>query len=301
MTLLLPDKCPITNLCGQRWHWSKESREDCRRRQEWKHERDRRIAANPYRYGSFEFTQHERLLEERRQATAAHAPVTPTDPQQTILVRNGERQLSALNDNDLKIIGLLMTSDIYRINHQMRTYGKLKGSAGGMVSYAGYDSMENFVDDAQNILISLGDSLTLDEPVRTFRGIGLPADPDESFPDVAGLSGHLNVGTPWHEKLTDPGFSFATTSSEDALYYDGSGRGEYPLRQPAIIELKAHRALCAHAAEYRSQNLFARTYSIDFLHTATSQLIFAPGTEWSITSVHRDSEFSVPLITMEQQ
>lgn len=298
--LLFPGRCPIPTVCGVTWHWSAEARESCQFFQQ--EERVQRAFAAldlPFSYGSFEHREFEQQARKRAEAIAAHRRVQPALPEGVVLTRNGERQLISLSPSQLSAVGLLMTSDIYRINRLLRSGGSLASGANAMIDWAGYRSMQEFVDAACGVFDGLGESLTLDEPVRLFRGIGVPESPGGYDPDIAGISHHLTTGTPPHKELVDAGFSFATSDPQIALAYDGSDSGSLSMR-PVLLELEAHRGLCAPRQAHRSTSLFEHAFGIDFLDTAICQVVFPPGTQWELISVDEYSEHGVPVVRMRQ-
>lgn len=301
MRTLLPSRCPIPALCERSWHWTAEARDRCQfLQQEERAERAFVALELPYSYGSWEHREYEQKARKRAEAVAAHVPVQPTLPEDIALTRNGERQLITLGPRQLSTVGLLMASDIYRINRLLRNGGSLASGANAMIDWEGYRSMQEFVDAACGVFDDLGDSLALDEPIRLFRGIGVPESPDEQYPDVAGISHHLTTGTPWHEEFVDAGFGFATTDPQTALFYDGSDSSEYPPKRPVLLELDTHRGLCAPQKEHRSTGLFEHSFESRFLSTATGQVIFRPDTQWDLISIDKDSKYGVPLVRMRQ-
>lgn len=302
MKTLLPSRCPIPGNCGRSWHWKSESRIACQRRQAVRAEkaaaRAARIAANPFRIGSFEFNEHERKVEKRKAATAARTPALPASPEESILARNGERQLITLDPRALMVVGLLMASDIYGVNQLLRNGGSLASDPGPMMDWEGYSSKQAFVDEAADIFHALGNTLTLDQPITVFRGIGIPVSPDDYNPDVAGIGHYLLTGDSWQSNFKDAGFAFAATDPSIALLYDGSSAHTSETMVPVLLELEVQRGLCAPNQEHRSTELFEHTFEARFLSDASGQIIFPPDTHWNVVSIDRDSDYGVPLIRM---
>ena len=216
------------------------------------------------------------------------------------MARNGERQLLRLEPGDLSVIGLLMASDVYSINQHLRNGRSLASGAGMMIDYAGYTSMQHFVDDASAVFDHLGDSLTLDVPINLYRGIGVPQEPDEYYPDVAGISAYLTHGVSLEKEFLDAGFVFATTDPTVAMCYDGSDSGDSSPKLPVLLELEASQGLCSPHKEHRSADLFGHVFGTDFLADAGGQVIFAPGTRWQVISIKKHSTYGVPLVRMKQ-
>lgn len=243
---------------------------------------------------------YERHEKERKEATPAHVPVQPTLPEDIAVARNGERQLLRLEPGDLSVIGLLMASDVYSINQRLRTARSLDCGAGAMIDYAGYTSMQHFVDDASAVFGHLADSITLDAPIKLYRGIGVPQEPDEYSPDVAGISAYLTDEVPWQEEFHDAGFGFATTDPAIALCYDGTARGDSSPKVPVLLELDASQGLCSPSKEHRSPDLFGHVFGTDFLADASGQVIFPPGTRWRVISVEKTSVYGTPVVRIKQ-
>lgn len=305
MHTLLPSKCPNPALCGTSWHWNVASKEECgvkqaiRKEQRVREQMDT-AELRPHRIGGIEFLMAKTNEARRRDAVAAHVREEPTLAEDVVVSRNGERQLMFLDDADLNIIGLMLTSDIFMTSQLLRTGKSLTGAAGTMMDWDGYSSWQHFVDDAKAVFGSLGESLTLDEPVRLYRGLGLPTAPDADHPDVAGISSHLGRGFPWSVDFTEAGFSFAATDPQTALQYNGAHPGEYPARRQVLFELEAHRGLCIPSEEHRSRELVEHCFGSDFLTNAIGQVVFPPNTQWRIHSVESTSDHGVPLVRMNQ-
>jgi hypothetical protein len=314
----LPSPCPVPELCGRpwpwRWHVSPSGRATCLSHQQEKtadlKERQKRsiVKAEQRRRESWSQRQNDSQAKARAEATDAHRPEKPILPEDAALIRNGERQLTALEFDQLEVVGLLMSSDVYSINKRMRNKGSLTGGAGARIDYDGYGSMQEFVDRACGVFDHLGDELDLDEEIRLFRGFGVPRTPDKEHPDIAGLREHLDTGTGLHEEFTDAGFSFATTDPQDALAYKGNAQSDYPHRDAIMIELVARRGLCSPEKRHRSTALFEHVFEAGLLSKSIGQVIFPPGTRWEITSFNMTSRFGVtpatpqgiPLVIMKQ-
>jgi hypothetical protein len=297
MPLRLPTRCSHHHT-GPQWHWTERSREVCRQEQLASAEYLKNAPNMPYL--AIQAAQHSEFLKQQAAATAAHVPVQTTNPDTEILNRNGEIQLLSLNRDDLKVIGLLTCADIFNINRGLRKGSDLSGGAGFVLDCKGYASKQKFVNDAIAVFLKLGGARELDEPIRLFRGIGLPLKPDQYDLDVAGLSDHLQNNTPWTTNFTDLGFMFANTRPQDALHFNGVDSGAPKNAIPILFELEADRGLCAPQLEYRTTALFDHVYGIDFLDNAHGQVIFPPGSEWEIVSVDKISEHGVPLVRMKQ-
>lgn len=304
MQTLLPARCPIPEICRSSWHWKSESRISCQRRQDAKEEPAARIVTNPHEYGSSEFYIYKREVERKAQltadASAAHVQEHPTYANEVILARNGERQLLTLGPNELIAIGLLTCKDIYMINQLLRSGGSLIGSVRKSTKWERYRSMQEFVDHALGSFGSLGESLHLDEPMLLFRGIGVPKEPSENNLDIGGIGNHLTRGVPWMNEFVDEGFSFATTNPDDALYYDGSGLPENHPKHQVLLQLDVQRGICVPHLKHRSQKLFEHLFDAPYLPKAIGQVVFPPGTRWSVVSIDRDSGYGVPLVRMKQ-
>ncbi|WP_026554322.1 hypothetical protein [Arthrobacter sp. 35W] len=255
---------------------------------------------NPYLRGSFDYHQFQQRAQKQAAAVAAHVRVAPTHPYDVAETLCGERQLITLGAHELTAVGLLMASDIYAINERLRTGRSLATGAGVMIDYAGFASMQEFVDEALGVFGALGSSLTLGQPIKLFRGIGIPERPDSNYPDVAGIGAYLAGAMQFPQQFVDAGFGFATTNPEDALRYDGSARGEYPPKYPVLLELEAYSGLCVPQQEHRTAALVGHCFEVSYLSTSTGQVIFEPNTQWALVSICKDSQYGVPLVRMKQ-
>jgi hypothetical protein len=192
-----------------------------------------------------------------------------------------------------------MCTDIFGINELLRNGGSLASGAGGRIDWDGYTSMQAFVDTASDVFDGLGDALDFNEEVVLFRGVGVPLTPSHEYPDIAGISRHLSVGTPWDDTFADAGFSFATTDPETALFYRGDPNG-YPEKTAVLVELVSRRGLCVPGKMHRSTALFDHTFDTGLMAAGMEQVIFHPGTRWEITGVETTSDYGVPLVRMRQ-
>jgi hypothetical protein len=299
---LLPRPCPSPKVCQTRFHWTAVARERWEIRQEdARAERAEQALTLTRSSDPFEEGRHRIRDRKRTEAVAMHQPSLSHDPAERTIVRNGERQLQALAGEHLSTIGLLTCADIYSVNRVLRRGGDLTGGAPAMMDWAGYASKQEFVDDAYDVLAALGDAIEFDEPVRLFRGIGLPSAPDEYRPDIAGLARHFRTGQPWESEYIDPGFSFASPDPRNAALYRGQEAANDPSAEiPVLLELDAFQGICIPDAEHRSTELFGHTFGIDFLHGAMCQVIFPPNTRWKITSVELHSEHGQSIVHMRQ-
>lgn len=300
--MLFIARCPVPDRCRSSWHWRAASREACLfHQQEERAEQTQRThaAAGQHRRGSFEQGQHERKAKQRAAAAAAHILAKPARPEDAAVSRNGDRQLMALGPGQLSVVGLLMSSAIFRINEQLRSGGSLASGAGARIDWDGYASMQEFVEAASGVFDRLGDALNLDEETTLFRGIGVPRTPDEHYPDIAGFSQHLATGAAWRNEFVDAGFGFAATDPKVALSFNGDS--EFPPKDAVLFEMVASRGLCAPGQEHRSVSLFEHTFDASILASAIGQVLFPLGTRWDVMSFDRNSEYGVPLARMRQR
>lgn len=248
---------------------------------------------DPYNPSSVFDEMYERQLANRNAAVvAAHIPAAPTSPVDVDVLRNAERQLKSLTPWDMHVLGLLASSDVYPLNGILRSGGSLNVKAGHHGRYA---TQQEFHDDASDIFKQLGAQIALDAQMTLFRGVGIPL---AYSPDIAGLGSHLSRGTPWHSTFTDDGFGFAATNPETALGYDGTGNGrDAETLLPALFELTVHSGLCLPEERYRSTGLLTRTLDGSMLDTDMSQVVFPPGTQWKITDVQQNSDYTLVRVT----
>lgn len=292
MRNLLPTRCPAPNICETSLHWTKISRLHCEYLQT---QESAEVDEVPLSY------EERRQIEKNAAATTAHVPVPTAHSADLEVLRNGERQLITLDHKDVRVLGCLASVDIYIPNERLRSGRSLAVDAGAYIGYEGrYNTQQAFIDDALDVFRHLGSSINLDAPVRLFRGVGLPENPNHEYPDIAELSRHLRNGTPRLSTFTDDGFGFATTDPETALCYDGRRHDADPPRFPVLFELTAHAGLCVPEQMQRSQVLFGHTFDSAMLATDMSQVIFPPGTRWEILRVEKDSSYGVPLVRMRQ-
>ena len=289
-------RCPIPEICRVTNHWTMESRRVCAARQRaisrsTDAAQDVQVHLDPYEAAR---------RADRDRALAAHAPVSPSDPAEQVLARNGERQLMTLDRSDLTVIDLLLATDVYRINRQLRSGGSLNVSPGAMLDWNGYGSLERFINEAVAVFRGLGQAVRLDEPLHLFRGLGIPCETGGDARGFAGLGRHLAGDGAWDGTFTDAGFGFAAADPHVALKHDGRWAGTGPLR-PVMVELEARAGLCLPQRRHRSRKLFEHTLEQTFLmDLQDSQVVFAPGTGWEITGVQDGSVYGIPLVTMKQ-
>jgi hypothetical protein len=298
----LPRRCQTPAICQTRVHWTAAALERCEIRQEWaRAEQAKHILAPMRRSDPFEGRRQETMDRKREEAVAEHHPSAPDDPAEQAVARNGERQLLALSGTHLATIGLLACADIYSVNEVLRRGGHLTGPAPSMMDLAGYASKQEFVDAAYAAFAAVSDAIDFDQPVRLFRGVGLPTNPDQHRPDFAGIAWHLKSGLPWQSESLDLGFAFATTDPRNAILYDGRETTPDPTANlPVLLELDAFRGICIPSPKHRSAQLFEHTFNTRFLDTAQCQVIFPPGTRWKVTSVELHSDYDRPMVRMRQ-
>ena len=298
--MLSPTRCPIPGICQVTNHWTARSRRVCgARQQEISRPAD---AAGDVQVclGLYEDSYEAARSAERDRALAGHVPVSPPDPAEQVLTRNGGRQLLTLNKSCLTVISLLLATDVYRINRQLRSGGSLNLSPGVMLDWNGYESLERFVNEAVAVFGHLGQAVQLDEPLHLFRGLGIPDETGGDARGFAGLGRYLAGGGPWDRTFTDAGFGFAAADPQVALKHDGYLTRVGPLR-PVIVELEARAGLCLPQRRHRSRKLFEHTLEQNYLmDLQDSQVIFAPGTRWEILAVQDRSVYGIPLVTMKQ-
>ncbi len=292
----LPRRCPIPDTCGVRWHFTENSIDGCRDAEEEERSND------VYETWPETLERQEREKENAKRvaAVAAHVPATLSSAEELALSFHGEQQLSALRPWQIPVVGLLTTTSIYYLNRLIRRGNSLEGGAGAAIDWAGYPSNQAFVSDARTIFDDLGEALVFKEPMRLFRGITVPKEPDESAPDIAGISGHLTHGTAWDTEYVERGFGFASTSPEVAAQYPLDSSGEsYELR--VLVVLEATSGLCLPCKDHRSAELFELTYNADYLGTTACQVIFPPDTHWEVIAVDQESDYGVPVVRMKQK
>lgn len=278
--------CPQHNICETYWHWTAASREGCRRRQEANEER--RHLDDIDRRNNVPFAIRAKEEKEHAEDLANHHAVEPSLPQDAVIVRNGERQLTGMTSMELGAIGVLMSTDVVRINAMLRCGRKLgtPGPASGSPRVLEkFTSEQQIVDVAVGAISKIGPELSLDEPVRLFRGIGIAREPTQEFPDIAGIRSYLdNSATGYASAFTDTGFGFACVNPVDALTYDGEGDFSFwqlPVA-PLLFQLDVRAGLCLPGLEYRSQALFGRCRQVGYLDRGSNQVIFPPGTQWKV-------------------
>ncbi|WP_433673814.1 hypothetical protein [Microbacterium gorillae] len=247
----------------------------------------------------------ERSMQEREEQKAAAALSSyvqqyPTDRNETVLNRNGERQLLGLHEWH-SVVGLLLTNDVYGLNRCLRTGAPLHGEPGPMMDWNGYVSYQQFVDDARKVFSTLGSSLELDEPITAFRGLGMPPATDRISSDIWGIREHLDSGEPWHTTVVeDRGFAFATPSEPTAHHYDGADFHNVDPEWLIICTMEIRRGLCVPDQIYRTPRLRSHLYADHYLRGADGQVIIPPLARWRITEVVPDFEIKTVRIRMHQ-
>lgn len=240
--------------------------------------------------------------EDREAAAALNSYVQqyPSDRNEIVLNRNGERQLLGLHGLH-SVVGLLLTKDVYGLNRCLRTGEPLDGAPGSVMDWNGYVSYQQFVDDARKVIAKLGSSLDLDEPITVFRGIGIPPTTDRASSDIWGIREHLESGEPWHATVVeDHGFTFATPSEPTAHRYDGSDFHNVDPEWLIVCTMEIRRGLCIPDQIYRTPQLMRHLYADHYLRGSDGQVIIPPLARWRITEVVADFEIKTVRIRMHQ-
>jgi hypothetical protein len=300
MRRLLPVRCAKPEICETHWHWG-QGRWHCEyyRYQIVMDE----LPQAPLLAGRAKAIPFEHVAREAKPPTAlaVHVPVMPEHAADQVVVLNGERQLALLTKQEIEAIDCLASNGIYGANERLRRGHSLDVQCGAYVDGLGYRSLRAFIDHALATFDHLGQAVALDKSITVFRGVGVPKDPDEFDPDIAGISRYFSSGEPWDRSFTDAGFGFAATDAATALDHDGTANGGYADSMTHVLfELDIHSALCIPAQVHRSADLYERTYGRPMLDTLNGQVVFPPGTSWEITSLKRNSEHGVPLVHMRQ-
>lgn len=242
----------------------------------------------------------EREERETETAVSSYVQQYPSDANEVTLNRNGERQLLGLPGWH-NVIGLLLTTDTYRLNRCLRTGDTMDGGPGPMMDWNGYASHQQFFDDSMRVFTQLGSSLDLDEPIEAFRGIGIPPASDWDSFDIWGIRDHLESGAPWRPTdVEDPGFAFASPSEPTAQRYDGSDVHRVDPQWRVICTMEIHRGLCIPDQIYRTPQLMRHLYADHFLRRADGQVIIPPVARWRITEVTPDPETKIVRVRMQQ-
>lgn len=241
-----------------------------------------------------------KYLSELKTAPSTHEQQFPTDANEIAVNRNGERQLLG-HTVDHTVLGLLLTSDIYRLNRRLRSGDTMEGPAGMWMDQANYESHQQFFDDAMRIFGEVGSDLDLDEPIEVFRGVGIPsADAPGSF-DLWGIRAHLESGTYWRPTVVeDPGFTFTSPSETLAQRYDGSADSHIAPEWKIVCTIKIRRGLCIPARAYRTPQLMRHLDHNKTLSTAIGQVIIPPVSRWHITEATPDHETNTISVRMHQ-
>lgn len=234
----------------------------------------------------WEAMQRDRDLQLAEAVASEHTPALPDDPSEVAVLRNGERQLLGMDCSWYDVAGLLLTTDIYRINDRLRRGQNLKADPGAMLDWHGYASLKAFVKDANAMFDELGDATRLDQPIRVYRGIGVGAENEYDTFDFWGLRALLQgSGDLTGAHLVDPGFGFAAPTAHVASTFDGTDARVHEVQWKVMLELTITRALCIPAPEYRSKDLTRALHPSSFLRTATGQVIIPRGSTWNVTGV----------------
>lgn len=233
-------------------------------------------------------------------ALSSYEQQFPTDSNEIAATRNGERQLLGLSVDHL-ILGLLLTTDIYRLNRCLRSGDTMEGGPGPMMDWRGYESHQRFFDDAMRMFERIGSDLDLDEPIEVFRGVGIPpANAWETF-DLWGIRAHLESGNPWQPTVVeDPGFMFASPSEAFAESFDGSDANRIASEWRVVCMMEIRSGLCIPDPIYRTPELMRRLHNKDFLSGAGGQVIIPPVSQWRITDVVPDHITKTVRVRMQQ-
>jgi hypothetical protein len=234
--------------------------------------------------GGWEALQRDRDLQLAELAAVDHTPVQPQDPSELAVLRNGERQLLGLHRGWYDVAGLLLTTDIYRINDRLRRGQDLNADPGVMLDWHGYTSLMAFVEDSNTMFDELGDATLLDEPIRVFRGIGVGAENEYDAFDFWGVRRQLGGdGDLVDSTVLDPGFMFAAPTESVARVYDGTDARTHNLQWKVLLELTITRALCIPSPEHRSKVLTRVLHPSTFSREATAQVVIPRDSVWTVT------------------
>ncbi|WP_299952610.1 hypothetical protein [uncultured Modestobacter sp.] len=151
----------------------------------------------------------------------------------------GEKQLLALKPEQLKVIDLMLSSDMYALNEALRTGQGLDNGPGPLMDYSGYSSNREFHRDALTVFASLASSLTINGQVQLYRGIRHINGPHNL---AATMQTMLNSNTVPTQHVLDPGYGFAVTDPAVAISYARS-RPHAP-STAVLLQLTADRGLC---------------------------------------------------------
>ncbi|PPF32673.1 hypothetical protein [Pseudoclavibacter sp. AY1H1] len=228
-------------------------------------------------------------LQERRKrrtvedAMAAHVPVTPTEAAEVAVSRNGERQLLGRASTWLATINVMVSSDVYPLNARLRRGESLEHVTGALLDYYGYGTLKEFDTDAREMFTDLDAELLLDEPVRLYRGIGLPLQDEYQPVDFWGLSAHLRDGIPLDvQPLVDTGYGFATPLEDIAACFDGQDSLLGKVCDPVMLVLEVRRGICIPDPAHRSKELTGLTATEPLLKNSIGQVLLPPDSEWRV-------------------
>lgn len=249
----------------------------------------------------WEALQRERDVQLADAAAADHTPILPADSSELAVLRNGERQLLGMHDSWYDVAGLLLTTDIYRINDRLRRGQNLQSDPGVMLDWHGYVSLKAFVKDANAMFDELGDAARLDQPIRVYRGIGVGVENEYDPFDFWGLrSCFLGGGDLTGAELIDPGFVFAAPTEHVASAYDGTDARVHDVQWKVMFELTITRALCIPSPGHRSKALTRALHPSSFLRTATGQVVIPRGSAWNVTGIQPAGADGWSRITLTQ-
>jgi hypothetical protein len=221
-----------------------------------------------------------------KEAAAAHVTEVPESKDEQLVTSSAERQLLGPGRRWLDVFDLTLTVDIYRINRDLRAGTPLTSDPGAMLDWNGYTSLGHFHDDAMKMFSEVGEDLTLDGPVRAYRGIGIPPADFWGYSDPFGIGAHLRGGDALSgDLLVDPGYGFAALDEDLARSYDGSDGNREEPEFKVLLDIEVHRALCVSSVAHRSRELVELLHNVTFLSNAPCQLILPPGSQFRVLDV----------------
>lgn len=267
------------------WHWTRKSRVACNAEAARRRATHAEALAEPPSV---------RLMAD---AVARHDPVPPSSDIEIAVLRNGERQLTR-DDADLyRLLELLLRPKIYDINTAARQGLIVEGPPTTMDEIP-----RSLQKEVQGMFTAFGADLNLDEPMKVYRGLGLPPlnedDPFDFWSLWAFLRGKATLSG---QLLTDPGVAFASFDEDIARRFPLQRHRRGPeVAARVMLQLTVCRGLCLPAPEHRSKDLFERLYWSDILRRATGQVVIPPDTTWRVTSAEPADPTGWARIALEQ-
>lgn len=201
-------------------------------------------------------------LEQSRADYFQHQPSNPCEEK---LNGVGEMQLFLLNDDQLKVLDVLVSFEFYKLNHMLRSGSKFERTDG--LEDAGFGSFQELAQEAATVMEFLGQNLNLPQSFTMWRGVT----------DSSIYGPYLT-----DSRVTDPGYLFAAPTYREAKNHACHHYGLWGAGKKVILKLRVCRGLYIPDPKQRSPELTDKIRPHKYLSGANRQFVAPVGTTWDV-------------------